>query len=36
MPMKSNGGTKPRTGWFQRTRASTDVMRPLVASTSGW
>ncbi len=34
--MKRTGGTKPSSGWFQRTSASTPTRRPVSISTCGW
>ena len=34
--MNSTGGTMPRRGWCQRTRASNPVIRPSVTRTVGW
>jgi hypothetical protein len=34
--MNAGGGSRPLTGWSQRTRASTRVMRPDTSSTIGW
>ena len=34
--MNSTGGTRPRSGWFQRTSASKPVVRPSVTRTVGW
>jgi hypothetical protein len=34
--MNAGGGSSPFTGWSQRTRASTRVMRPETSSTIGW
>jgi hypothetical protein len=34
--MNAPGGTQPRSGWGQRARASTEVMRPSVSDTRGW
>ena len=34
--MKTPGGTMPRVGLFQRTRASAPTMLPVARSTTGW
>ncbi|MNT46551.1 hypothetical protein D3C72_1832040 [compost metagenome] len=34
--MKRAGGTRPSSGWFQRTSASTPTRRPVSISTCGW
>ena len=34
--MNSSGGMRPRPGWFQRTRASTETVWPVARSTIGW
>ena len=34
--MKSNGGTTPRSGWCQRTSASTPRISPVARSIWGW
>ncbi len=34
--MNSSGGTKPRTGWCQRTSASTPIGAPSAVATLGW
>jgi hypothetical protein len=34
--MKSAGLTSPRVGWFQRSSASTLLMRPVATSLFGW
>ena len=34
--MNRSGGTMPRSGWGQRSNASTEVIRPVRASSLGW
>jgi hypothetical protein len=34
--MKASGGMKPRSGWIQRTSASTPTICPLASSAFGW